>query len=170
MTLMTETAMAEATTAGAAARARTYETLGILMRFRVFPDEVMGKYLVVDALVPAGLGAPPNRHAGESESFVILEGAVDFMLDGATRRLTAGEDVVVPDGALHAFAAVGPEPARILIMNAPGDMHVRFFTELGRVVPEDTRAPAPLDGPPDVARILAVGREVGMVFPAPGEA
>lgn len=159
---------AEPGRAGAVTRARTYETLGILMRFRVFPDEVMGKYCVVDALVPAGHGAPPNRHAGESESFVVLEGAIDFMLDGATRRLEAGDDVVVPDGAEHAFAAVGPEPARLLITNAPGDMHVRFFTELGRVVPDDTKAPAPLDGPPDIARVLAVGAALGMTFPAPG--
>ncbi|TPE49451.1 cupin domain-containing protein [Amaricoccus solimangrovi] len=155
---------------GAVDRARTYETLGILMRFRVFPDEVMGKYCVVDALVPAGLGAPPNRHAGESESFVVIAGAVDFMLDGETRRLAAGDEVVVPDGALHAFAAVGPEPARILIVNAPGEMHVRFFTELGRAVPDETRAPAPLDGPPDIARVLAVGTEVGMSFPGPAPA
>ena len=154
---------------GAAARARTYETLGNLMRFRVFPDEVMGKYCVVDAVVPQGLGAPPNRHAGESESFVIVSGAVDFMLDGETRRLGAGESVVVPDGALHAFAAVGPEPARLLIVNAPGEMHVRFFTELGRAVPDETEAPAPLDGPPDIARVLAVGRAVGMSFPGPAE-
>jgi mannose-6-phosphate isomerase-like protein (cupin superfamily) len=167
---MTDTRDAEAPAKATtpAGRPRTYETLGILMRFRVFPDEVMGKYCVVDAVVPAGLGAPPNRHAGESESFVILEGAVEFMLDGVTRRLGAGEDVVVPDGALHAFAAIGPEPARILITNAPGDMHVRFFTELGRVVADDTPSPAPLEGPPDIARVLAVGREVGMSFPAPG--
>lgn len=154
---------------GQAERARTWETLGILIRFRVFPDEVMGKYCVVDALVPRGLGAPPNRHAGESESFMVLAGAVDFMLDGVTRRVVAGEDVIVPDGALHAFAAVGPEPARMLIVNAPGNMHVRFFTELGTPVPDDTSAPAPLDGPPDIPRVLAVGRAVGMSFPAPRE-
>ena len=72
----------------------------------------------------------------------------------------------VPEGGLHAFAATGPAPARILVLNAPGHMHVRFFTELGRPVPDDTAAPAPLDGPPDIARILAVGDAVGMSFPA----
>lgn len=148
-------------------RARTYETLGILMRFRVFPDEVMGKYCVVEMVVPPGCGAPPNRHPGESESFFVLEGQLDFMLDGAPRRLVSGDNVIIPEGALHAFAATGSEPARILVLNAPGNMHVRFFTELGRPVPDDTPAPAPMDGPPDIARVLAVGESVGMTFPHP---
>jgi mannose-6-phosphate isomerase-like protein (cupin superfamily) len=159
------TMTAEIEKVNGAVRARTYETLGILIRFRVFPDEVMGKYCVVDALVPEGHGAPPNRHAGESESFVVIDGAVDFMLDGVTRRLEAGQAVVVPDGALHAFAAVGPAPARLMIVNAPGKMHERFFTELGRAVPDETTAPTPLDGPPDIAHVLAVGTAVGMSFP-----
>ena len=151
-------------------RARTYDSIGCLMRFRVFPDEVMGKYCVVEAVVPLGRGAPPNMHAGESESFYVLEGTVDFMVAGEPRTLSAGDHVVVPDGAMHAFAATGDQPARLLIVNAPGEMHVRFFTELGRVVPDDTAGPAPMDGPPDVARILAVGEAVGMTFPAPAPA
>jgi quercetin dioxygenase-like cupin family protein len=148
-------------------RPRTYETLGILMRFRVFPDEVMGKYCVVEMVVPAGCGAPPNRHPGESESFYVLEGQLDFIVEGEARRLGAGDHVVIPEGGLHAFAATGPAPARILVLNAPGHMHVRFFTELGRPVPDGTALPAPLDGPPDIARVLAVGEAVGMTFPMP---
>jgi quercetin dioxygenase-like cupin family protein len=150
-------------------RPRTYETLGILMRFHAFPEDVMGKYNLVEAVVPPGLGAPPNHHAGETESFYVLEGAVEFMVDGVIRSLKAGDYVAIPDGALHAFQATGAAPARLLILNAPGEMHARFFTELGRVVPDDTTAPAPLDGPPDIARVLAVGSALGMVFPAPTE-
>lgn len=169
MTCEPASALASGTAGMAEERPRTYETLGILMRFRVFPDEVMGKYCVVEMLVPPGCGAPPNRHPGESESFFVLSGELDFMLEGAGRRLGAGDHVVIPEGGLHAFQAIGPEPARILVMNAPGHMHVRFFTELGRPVPDSTATPAPLDGPPDIARVLAAGTAVGMTFPAPGD-
>ena len=148
-------------------RPRTYDSVGCLIRFRVFPEEVMGKYCIVEAVVPPGAGAPPNHHAGEFESFYVLEGTVDFVVDGVPRSVVAGEHVVVPDGAVHAFAATGDRAARLLIINAPGDMHARFFAEAGRAVPDDTALPSDA---PDVGRILAVGSAVGMSFPAPAPA
>lgn len=151
------------------ARARTYQSMGILFRFHAYPAETLGKFCLVEAIVPAGLGAPPNHHAGETEAFYVLGGAIEFMADGQTRRLSAGDYVAVPDGAVHAFAAVGPEPARLLIINAPGHMHEAFFTKTGEPVDDHTANPRPLDGPPDVARILAVAAEAGMVILPPAQ-
>ncbi|NDV02039.1 cupin domain-containing protein [Pseudoroseicyclus tamaricis] len=153
-----------------APRPRRYETLGILMTFHAFPDEVMGKFCLIEAVVPPGLGAPPNTHAGETESFVVLEGEVDFMIEGEVTRAGAGESVIIPDGAAHAFSAVGESPARLMILNAPGQMHERFFTELGVPVTDDRQEPAPMDGPPDVARVVAVAQEAGMTILVPAEA
>ncbi|MCU4654460.1 cupin domain-containing protein [Roseibacterium sp. SDUM158016] len=151
-------------------RHRRYETLGILMTFHAFPDEVMGKFCLVEAVVPPGLGAPPNTHAGETETFVVLDGEVDFMVDGVERRVGPGQSLSIPDGALHAFAAKGSKPARVMILNAPGRMHEQFFTELGTPVTDDRTAPAPQEGPPDVARIMAVAEACGMTIVAPAEA
>ena len=47
---------------------RTYDVLKILLRFHAFPNEVMGKYCLVECLVPVGSGAPPNHHAGDEKS------------------------------------------------------------------------------------------------------
>ena len=146
---------------------RTYETLGILMKFHAFPSDVMGKYCLVEAVVPPGLGAPPNHHAGETEAFFVLEGAVDFVVEGQVTHATAGSYVAIPDGAVHAFQAAGDSPARVLILNAPGTMHEAFFTELGRAVPDDTSAPAPMDGPPDLAAVLGVAAAAGMTIMPP---
>lgn len=152
------------------ARHRRYETLGILMTFHAFPDEVMDKYCLVDAVVPPGLGAPPNSHAGETESFVVIDGEVEFMIDGNVTQVGAGQSVVIPDGAVHAFSAKGDRPARVLILNAPGQMHAQFFTELGTPVMDDRTTPAPMDGPPDVAAVVAVAERVGMTIMAPSDA
>ncbi len=149
-------------------RARTYETLGILMKFHAFPGDTLGKYCLVEAVVPPGLGAPPNHHAGETEAFYVLEGEVEFMVAGETRVARPGSHVSIPDGAVHAFTARGPAPARVLILNAPGHMHERFFTELGTPVAEGTAAPAPMDGPPDVAKVMQVAGATGMtILPPP---
>ena len=71
---------------------------------------------------------------------------------------------------MHSFQAVGPEPARLLIINAPGHMHEAFFTRTGHPVADATTAPQPQDGPPDVARILSVAADVGMVIVPPTDA
>ena len=149
---------------------RTYNAMGILFRFHAFPAETMGKFCLVEAMVPPGLGAPPNHHAGETEAFYVLDGEIAFTLAGETQQVPRGGFVSVPDGAVHSFQAVGSEPARLLIINAPGYMHEAFFTRTGHPVADATIASQPQDGPPDVDRILAVAADVGMVIVPPSGA
>ncbi|WP_339950603.1 cupin domain-containing protein [uncultured Albimonas sp.] len=137
------------------------------MKFHAFPEDVQGKYCLVEAVVPPGLGAPPNHHAGETEAFHVLEGEIEFMIEGQTLLAGPGDHVRIPDGALHAFAAKGETPARVLILNAPGLMHDRFFTELGRPAPDDATAPTPMEGPPDLEKVAAIAQAVGMTLMVP---
>lgn len=149
-------------------RPRKYNVLNILMDFHVFPDEAQGKYCLVECLVPVGAGAPPNHHAGETEAFYVLDGAIGFMLNGEERLLKAGDFLAIPDGALHAFQAVGETPARVLILNAPGKMHEAFFTGIGEALPADqTTLPDPKE--PDLPAVLAMAHRVGMSIPSPAE-
>ena len=152
------------------ARPRRYEALGILMTFHAFPGEVSDKYCMVECVVPPGLGAPPNSHAGETETFLVLEGELEFMVSGETIHAKAGYSVRIPDGAVHAFTAKGPLPARVVIINAPGQMHEGFFTELGSPVEDDRTEPAAMDGPPDVAQVVRVAEKWGMTIVTPAAA
>ena len=148
-------------------RHRTYNVLNILTKFHAFPSETMGKFCFVECLVPVGAGAPPNHHAGETESFYVIDGQVGFMVNGQDILAGPGEHVAIPDGAVHAFQAVGDKPARILIINAPGDMHEAFFTGFGSPLPEgQTDLPDPVE--PDVPEIMAKAEAVGMtILPPP---
>ena len=142
-------------------RPRTYNVLNILMKFHAFPSETKGKYCLTECLVPIGAGAPPNHHAGETEAFYILEGQIGFMVDGKEFVAGPGEFVAVPDGAVHAFQAVGEVPARVLILDAPGEMHDVFFTSIGTPLPEgQTELPEPAE--PDIPFVIAKAKEVGM--------
>ncbi|WP_028713620.1 cupin domain-containing protein [Paracoccus sp. J55] len=146
--------------------ARKYNVLNILMSFHAFPDEVQGKYCLVECIVPVGAGAPPNHHAGETEAFYILDGEVAFLIDGEERLARSGDFVPIPDGAVHAFKAVGTAPARLLILNAPGRMHQQFFTSIGEALPEDfIGLPAPKE--PDLPAILASAAAAGMTILPP---
>ena len=147
-------------------RPRTYNVLNILMKFHAFPSETMGKFCFVECLVPVGAGAPPNHHAGETESFYVIDGQIGFMVDGEEILAGPGDHVAIPDGAVHAFQAVGEKPARVLIINAPGNMHDRFFTGVGEPLPEgQTELPVPSE--PDIPAIFAVAEEVGMTLVDP---
>jgi quercetin dioxygenase-like cupin family protein len=151
------------------ARPRRYEALGILLTFHAFPGEVSDKYCMVECVVPPGLGAPPNKHAGETETFFVIDGEVEFMVAGKTIRAHGGESVRIPDGAVHAFTAMGTTPARVMIVNAPGQMHEGFFTDLGDPVDDDRTQPAPMDGPPDVTRVMQVAEKWGMTILVPAD-
>ncbi|WP_449044706.1 cupin domain-containing protein [Paracoccus versutus] len=144
-------------------RPRKYNVLNIFMTFHAFPDEVQDRYCLVECLVPVGAGAPPNHHAGETEAFFVLKGQVGFMIDRQERLAGPGDFVPIPDGAVHAFKAVGEAPARMLILNAPGRMHQQFFTGIGQALPEDFSG-LPTPNEPDIPAVPATAAAAGMTI------
>ncbi|MGY3439375.1 MULTISPECIES: cupin domain-containing protein [unclassified Marinovum] len=150
-------------------RPRTYNVLNILMKFHAFPSEVMDKFCFVECLVPVGAGAPPNHHAGETEAFYVIDGQIGFMIDGKETVAGPGDHVAIPDGAVHAFQAIGDRPARLLIINAPGHMHDAFFTGVGHPLPEgQTELPKAMA--PNIPSVVSMAARVGMTLVAPAEA
>lgn len=147
-------------------RSRTYDVLGNVIKFLAYPDETEGKYCVMECIVPKGAGAPPNMHAGEMETFYVLDGEVAFHIAGEDVIATKGTFLNVPDGAVHAFSGVA-EQSRLLIFNAPGDMHEKFFTEIGVALPEGATRPLPPSGPPDIPALVAKASRLGMTILAP---
>ena len=140
----------------------TYFLAGILVRFLV--REPDAGYSLVEALVGPGAGPPPNRHRADDEAFYVLDGTFEFGIGSETRIAKAGDFVRVPNGEVHTFRNTGQEPGRLLIVNAPGTLHVNFFSQAGDPMPPGTtKLPSPLP-PPDVARLLEAGQRNGMEF------
>jgi quercetin dioxygenase-like cupin family protein len=54
-------------------------------------------------LPPGGAPHPPHRHIHE-EMFVVLEGSVDFMVNGVTTRLTPGSTGIAASNDLHGIS------------------------------------------------------------------
>jgi quercetin dioxygenase-like cupin family protein len=65
-----------------------------------------------------GEGPDAHRHPYE-ETFVVLEGATRFTVDGATVDVEAGTVVVVPAGVTHAFKAAAPVTRQVNIHPVP---------------------------------------------------
>jgi mannose-6-phosphate isomerase-like protein (cupin superfamily) len=68
---------------------------------------------------PPGLPGPaPHVHRSYDEAWFIIEGVVEFLLDGKRERLGAGGFVFVPRGVVHSFANPGPAEARMLVIGS----------------------------------------------------
>ena len=130
--------------------APSYHLFGNLLTFRARPSEGAA-FLLTECRSAPGAGAPPNRHAGDDESFYILSGRYEFGVDGNIRTVGPGDYVTIPNGAPHHFRNPGPEPASMLILNWPGRQHEAFFSTLGeRMAPGSTPSAPPGPPPPEV--------------------
>jgi quercetin dioxygenase-like cupin family protein len=67
---------------------------------------------------PGFEGPEPHTHDDHVDSFYVLEGEAEFLVDGETLLLGAGSFVAAPPGVEHTFS-VGPGPSRLLNVHAP---------------------------------------------------
>jgi mannose-6-phosphate isomerase-like protein (cupin superfamily) len=93
-----------------------------------------------------GYGPPRHIHHDADETFVLLQGHVDFLLGDVVTSYGPGETVFVPRGTLHSFCVRGTEPARMMTVMTPGGFE-GFFREMAA---EGLRIPQ------DMARIAAI--------------
>ncbi len=144
-----------------AGQGRVAEAFGDRIVFLVDGERSSGAMTQWISHVPPGGGPPPHMHANEDEAFYVLSGAVSF-LDGASgtwTELTVGASAFMPRGTFHSFKNTGSEPATLLVTTTPSGFET-FFTRCAEVFAQP--------GPPDMARILAIGAEHGMKFVVPG--
>src|SRR5690348_17010316 len=78
--------------------------------------------------LPAGAnGTVPHHHDLSSELFYVLDGVMEFLLDGTLTPVGAGGLVVVPPGAVHAFGASAAGPAAFFAVLTPGIARFEYF-------------------------------------------
>jgi mannose-6-phosphate isomerase-like protein (cupin superfamily) len=98
---------------------------------RVTPYDTSGNYDLMMAETPAKVpGPPPHLHHSYKEAFLIVEGEMEFMVNGETRIVRAGESVDIPPGTLHTFSNVSDKPCKWVNIHSPKGFRA-FFEELG---------------------------------------
>lgn len=107
---------------------------GTVARF-VAPGSVTdGRFGLYEWNMPAGLGgSTPHFHKTFSESFYVMSGTVR-LYDGARWvDATPGDFLYVPEGGVHGFSNEADEPARMVIVFAPGVVREPYFRELAEI-------------------------------------
>jgi mannose-6-phosphate isomerase-like protein (cupin superfamily) len=97
-----------------------------------------GAWSLFEEEIPLGMGPPPHHHDWD-EAYYILEGEVDFEVDGERVKSAKGDFNYLPRNTVHGFKGASEAPARVLIFAAPAHGS-EFFLELSdeiRSLPED---------------------------------
>ena len=98
---------------------------------KVTPYNTSGDYDMMFAETPAGVqGPPPHLHNSYKEAFLVVEGELEFMVDGAVKVVRAGESVDVPPNTLHTFSNKSDKPCKWVNIHSPKGFR-DFFETLG---------------------------------------
>ena len=83
-------------------------------------EETGGERTLIEIEVAPGGGTTPHYHLTYAEHFEVISGALEVMVGGETRTLTAGQKSVAPKNTLHNFHNATGEPTTFLIELRPG--------------------------------------------------
>jgi gentisate 1,2-dioxygenase len=122
-------------------------------------SETAGAWSLFEEEVPLGMGPPPHKHDWD-EAYYILDGEIDFEIDGERVKSGAGDFNYLPRNTVHGFQGASQSPARVLIFAAPAHGS-EFFEELNREV---------RSVPDDLAKIPGIGQRHGIEFMPAAEA
>jgi quercetin dioxygenase-like cupin family protein len=143
---------------------RSLWVFGELVMYKTRSEQTGGAFSLFEIASPPGEGPPPHVQHREDESFYLLEGEYEFLVEGRAFRVGPGSLIYVPRGTLHAHKNVGEGTGRLLLSQTPGGLHERFFEEIGEPAVDDYRSPVPPDQQ-QMEKIIAIATEYGIEIP-----
>ncbi len=131
-----------------------------LMTTKATMSETAGAYSLTEHLVTSASNPPMHVQLDEDEAFYILDGEIEFEVDGVVATATPGTFAFVARGAAHRFSVL-TETARMLVIcsGKPTDNLEDFFTGMGD--PATERA-LPTPSAPDEQRLVELCARTGI--------
>ena len=130
---------------------------------KVTPHDTSGDYDLMLAETPPNMqGPPPHFHNAFKESFLIVEGEMEFFVNGETIILKAGESVDIPPKTLHTFGNKSDKPCKWINIHSPKGFR-DFFEKMG--IPEnEDNAPEKSLAPEIINRVMATAADYDMII------
>ncbi|NKJ71640.1 cupin domain-containing protein [Rhizobium leguminosarum bv. viciae] len=130
---------------------------GTTYRILLSSAETQGAMSIVHGVAGPLDGPPSHIHEAEDETFLVLEGVIDFELEGTVFRRGPMETAHIPRGKRHSFRT-GPDGAVCIAVLTPGGFE-GFFEEV---------AAAGFQIPRDIAAVAECAARYGSQFTGPG--
>jgi mannose-6-phosphate isomerase-like protein (cupin superfamily) len=124
----------------------------------VSEDDTAGARQLYEVYLPPQRPSPPRHyHLGFTETFSVLEGALDLFLDRELRHVTLhpGESLTVQLRQIHTFANLRDTPTRITVDTRPAGGVVRAFQIVYGIANNGGSAPDGLPQNP-LARLIFI--------------
>ena len=98
---------------------------------KISPVEVSGNYDMVIGETAANVpGPPPHFHTKMNELFMVLEGEMEFIIDGKPITVKKGESVDLPPNLIHTFKNAGNSDCTWINIHSPKGF-LSFFEDMG---------------------------------------
>ena len=133
-----------------------------LMTTKAAMSETAGAYNLSEHIVTAASNPPMHVQMDEDEAFYILEGEIEFEVDGQVALATPGTFAFVARGAAHTFRVL-TDTARMLVIcsGKPADNLEDFFQGMGTPAAERE---LPTPGAPDVEKLVELCDRTGIAL------
>jgi quercetin dioxygenase-like cupin family protein len=105
--------------------------------FKTSTAEAPSLFAIEHTKIMPGWGPPLHLHVAQEEWFYVMEGKLLFQVGDQRLTLQSGDSILGPRNVPHAFVAIGPTPARMLITFAPGGQMEQFFRDTVAVGPRN---------------------------------
>ncbi|MGZ4785359.1 MAG: cupin domain-containing protein [Acidimicrobiales bacterium] len=130
--------------------------------------ETGGAYGLMEHLLTPASNPPLHVQTDEEEGFYLLDGEIEFEVDGTLVHARPGTFAFVPRGATHRFRVL-TETARVLVLaSAPGGAPAGGLEEFFEAVGEPASAPVlPVPAPPDLDAVAAAAALGGIALLGP---
>lgn len=140
----------------------SYWYSGHLVSLLVSSEQTNGNYSLLRVTERRGFEPPPHTHTKEDETFLILDGEVEYTAGKETFPAKAGDVVFLPKNLRHSFKIL-TETAETLMLLTPGGFE-NYFIEMSEAAVSLELPPLP-QGLPDIPKLIATASKYGIRFP-----
>ena len=124
---------------------------------KVSAADTGGQYTLMEDNLKANFALGLHMHRYHAETFYILEGSVDFYVDGDWMTAPAGTCLHIPPGIEHACEmSAGGTDARMLMIYQPSGFD-GYLAELGQMTDQDFEDTAKMAALNDKYDIINIG-------------
>ena len=130
---------------------------------KVTPHDTSGDYdLMLAETPPMVQGPPPHMHHSFKESFLIVEGEMEFFVNGEVKTLKAGESIDIPPNTLHTFGNKTNQTCKWVNIHSPKGF--RDFFELMGVPESEKNAQDRSVAPEIIQKVISTAGDFDMII------
>ena len=108
---------------------------------KVSAENSGGDFSMIEDNLTTEFRLPRHVHREHAETFVVISGRVEFVLDQSTVVLSGGDTLHIPRGEAHAVRCL--EPAKMLTLYHPGGLE-KLFSAYASMTAEEMADPEKL--------------------------